>query len=252
MQAKRHSKEKRKEVRATALWQRVVVDTMEMGMTSRGGSEYAIVFVEEFSRMVMVVPVARKSDSHKALQRVMLEWALPAGTVIFSDNGTEFRGKFEELCAKHSLRHECSPAYCPQLNGIVERENKEVANMIRACLIHAFGVKDNVVCQHSLWAECCRYVEVIRNHSKHSILNDKTPLGVARGLDNDAVHDMMRRKIPAAFGEGCMATTQEQIRKRHGRGFQKFVARAVKARFLGWNEKNSSYRLLVERGNRIM
>ncbi|GJZ76306.1 pol polyprotein [Tanacetum coccineum] len=55
--------------------------------------------------------------------------------VVQSDRGGEYVAPFAELCAKHGIRHEFTAPYSPQQNGIVERKNRTMKEMVNAMLI---------------------------------------------------------------------------------------------------------------------
>jgi transposase InsO family protein len=45
---------------------------------------------------------------------------------IRSDNGSKFKNtRTEDLCDDHGIRHQFSPTYTPQSNGVVERKKIE-------------------------------------------------------------------------------------------------------------------------------
>ncbi|GJQ96280.1 retrotransposon protein, putative, ty1-copia subclass [Tanacetum coccineum] len=50
--------------------------------------------------------------------------------VVRSDRGGEYVAPFAELCAKHGIRHEFTAPYSPQQNGIAERKNRTLKEMI--------------------------------------------------------------------------------------------------------------------------
>ncbi|GJQ91822.1 retrovirus-related pol polyprotein from transposon TNT 1-94 [Tanacetum coccineum] len=55
--------------------------------------------------------------------------------VVRSDRGGEYVSPFAELCAKHGIRHEFTAPYSPQQNGIAERKNRTLKEMVNAMLI---------------------------------------------------------------------------------------------------------------------
>ncbi|GJV91215.1 protein chromatin remodeling 4 [Tanacetum coccineum] len=55
--------------------------------------------------------------------------------VVQSDRGGEYVAPFAELCAKHGIRHEFTAPYSPQQNGIAERKNRTLKEMVTAMLI---------------------------------------------------------------------------------------------------------------------
>ncbi|GJU29687.1 retrotransposon protein, putative, ty1-copia subclass [Tanacetum coccineum] len=55
--------------------------------------------------------------------------------VVQSDRGGEYVSPFPNLCAKHGIRHEFTTPYSPQQNGISERKNRTLKEMVNAMLI---------------------------------------------------------------------------------------------------------------------
>nr|GEW19254.1 zinc finger, CCHC-type [Tanacetum cinerariifolium] len=55
--------------------------------------------------------------------------------VVRSDIGGEYVSSFIELCAKHRIRHMFTAPYSPQQNGIFERKNQTLKEMVTAILI---------------------------------------------------------------------------------------------------------------------
>nr|GEV57556.1 enoyl-[acyl-carrier-protein] reductase [NADH], chloroplastic [Tanacetum cinerariifolium] len=55
--------------------------------------------------------------------------------VVRSDRGGEYVSPFAELCAKYGIRHEFIAPYSPQQNGIAERKNRTLKEMVNVMLI---------------------------------------------------------------------------------------------------------------------
>ena len=52
-----------------------------------------------------------------------------------SDNGTEFKNtRIEEFCDEHGVKHEFSPKYTPEQNGLVERKNRTLIECARSMM----------------------------------------------------------------------------------------------------------------------
>ena len=54
---------------------------------------------------------------------------------IRSDRGGEYVSPFAEICAQNGIIHECTAPYSPQQNGIAERKNRTLKEMMNAMLI---------------------------------------------------------------------------------------------------------------------
>ncbi|GJU14938.1 retrotransposon protein, putative, ty1-copia subclass [Tanacetum coccineum] len=55
--------------------------------------------------------------------------------VVRRDRGGEYVSPFAELCAQHGIRHEFTAPYSPQQNGIAERKNRTLKEMVTAMVI---------------------------------------------------------------------------------------------------------------------
>ena len=62
--------------------------------------------------------------------------------VVRSDRGGEYVSPFADRCAKHGIRHEFTAPYSPQQNGIAERKNRTLKEMVNAMLISSGLSKD--------------------------------------------------------------------------------------------------------------
>ena len=55
--------------------------------------------------------------------------------VIRSDRGGEYESLFGELCSQHGIIHQTTAPYSPQQNGVAERKNRTLKEMMNAMLI---------------------------------------------------------------------------------------------------------------------
>ncbi|GJY45659.1 retrotransposon protein, putative, ty1-copia subclass [Tanacetum coccineum] len=84
-----------------------------------------------FKLNVMVV----KNEINKMNSSAYLIESSNVWQVVRSDRGGKYVAPFAELCAKHGIRHEFTAPYSPQQNGIAERKNCTLKEMITAMLI---------------------------------------------------------------------------------------------------------------------
>jgi transposase InsO family protein len=54
--------------------------------------------------------------------------------LIFDRGGEYFSNDFSEFCAEHGIIHERTPPYSPQSNGIAERKNRTLIELVSAML----------------------------------------------------------------------------------------------------------------------
>ncbi|PLW46663.1 hypothetical protein PCASD_03685 [Puccinia coronata f. sp. avenae] len=68
-----------------------------------------------------------------------------------TDNGGEYTSKeFESYLSQSGIKHEPGPPHSPELNGVAERTNRTISNLVRSSLLHARVPK-------SFWADALRH-----------------------------------------------------------------------------------------------
>ncbi|GJX80254.1 retrovirus-related pol polyprotein from transposon TNT 1-94 [Tanacetum coccineum] len=93
------------------------------------------------ARKNLVIPVGCFKHKDEAIDKFVLyktEVENQLGKkikVVRSDRGGEYVAPFAELYAKHGIRHEFTAPYSPQQNGIAERKNRTLKEMVTAMLI---------------------------------------------------------------------------------------------------------------------
>jgi transposase InsO family protein len=117
---------------------------------SIGRSKYYLVIVDDYSRFTWVFFLQDKSQTQETLKgflrRAQNEFGLRIKK-IRSDNGTEFKNsQIEGFLEEEGIKHEfCSP-YTPQQNGVAERKNRTLLDMVRTML-------DEYKTSDRFWAE---------------------------------------------------------------------------------------------------
>jgi transposase InsO family protein len=86
------------------------------------------VIVDDYTRYTWVFFLYDKSDVHDLfksfVKRVQNEFETTIKK-IRSDNGSEFKNtRIVDLCDDLGIRHQFSPTYTPQSNGVVERKSE--------------------------------------------------------------------------------------------------------------------------------
>ena len=77
---------------------------------------------------------------------------------VQSDNGREFfGGAFGELCRKHGIKQEFTPADSPKYNGVAERALGLINDAAVAARIQATELYPNTPNYPSLWAEAASW-----------------------------------------------------------------------------------------------
>ena len=115
---------------------------------SRGGKNYFVTFVDDFSRYTKVYLVKHKNEAfgmfltYKAEVENQMNKKIKR---IRSNRGCEYV-LFNDYCVKECIIHEVIPLYSPKSNGVGERKNKTLKEMMNAMLINS-NAFDN------LWGE---------------------------------------------------------------------------------------------------
>jgi hypothetical protein len=205
-----------------------------MPVTSTGGSKYFCTFLDDYSKLSVAIPIARKSDVKEVVKDVLGRWELKTGNrivTIRSDRGGEYiDGELQKELRELHITHETTVPGTPQQNGDAERLNRVLLERTRAVLAES-GLTQN------LWAEALVTVNYARNRTPVSA-HGKTPWEMFTGQKPTVSH--MR-----VFG--CTAYIHVPKEKRN-----KLDPVSVKGVFLGYEPNTKGYRVLRERDGVIV
>jgi hypothetical protein len=193
---------------------------------SIGGSKYCLVIVDDYSRFTWVFFLQEKSQTQETLKiflrRAQNEFGLRIKN-IRSDYGTEFKNsQFEGFLEEQGIKHEFSSPYTPQQNGVVERKNRTLLDMVRTML-------DEYKTPDRFWVEAI-------NTACYSI----NRLYLHRILKK-ASYELLTGKKPnvsyfRVFGSKCF------ILIKRGRS-SKFAPKVVEGFLLGYDSNTRAYRV---------
>jgi transposase InsO family protein len=102
------------------------------------GNKYGLVIINDYSRFTWMFFLQDKSETQKVLKK-FLKWAQNKFDAkvkrIRSDNDTEFKNtQVKDYLDEEGIKHEFSPLYTPQQNGVAERKNRTLIEMARTML----------------------------------------------------------------------------------------------------------------------
>lgn len=141
--------------------------------TSESEKRYIINFIDHYSRKYWTYFLDEKSEALKTFKEFKTAVERELGELLLcllTDRGGEFKSKaFLEYCMSNRIKRQLTTAYTPQQNGVVEKKNRSVMNMVRCML---FGMKVPI----KFWPEAARYAVHILNRSPTAILGDVSPV----------------------------------------------------------------------------
>ncbi|GJT28692.1 retrovirus-related pol polyprotein from transposon TNT 1-94 [Tanacetum coccineum] len=198
---------------------------------SRGGKNYYITFIDDCSKFCYVYLINTKDEAlnmfktYKAEVENQLDKKIK---ILRSDRGGEYESNdFAEFCSTFGIVHQTTAPYTPQQNGVAERKNRTLKNMINSMLITSGA-------PHSLWGEACLAANTILNKIPHK-KSDKSPYQLWKGKQPS----YKRMKV-----WGCLAKVQIPLPKR-----TKLGPKTVDCVYLGPTKNSAAYRFLVYKSN---
>ncbi|GJR47637.1 retrovirus-related pol polyprotein from transposon TNT 1-94 [Tanacetum coccineum] len=126
---------------------------------SFSGKRYFITFIDDYSRKIWVYFLKEKSEAFEVFKKfkVMVEKTTSKFiTALRSDRGDEYVStNFMNFCEEQGIRRFLTASYSPQPNGVAERKNRIILDMVRSMLKSKHIPKE-------FWAEavqCTIYVQ---------------------------------------------------------------------------------------------
>jgi transposase InsO family protein len=193
-----------------------------------GGKQYAQIVVDVGSSWRKGYCLTHKSEAPQcieAFQRYSKEVHpdKKIGTLV-TDNGGEFvNATMGQVLEKDSTRHQTTQPYTPQQNGIAERSNRTVFDMVRTMLLSSGLPK-------CYWGEAFNTAIYVINRSPTKSLQGRTPFEVWYGRKPSLRHLRVF---------GCLAYAHVPKQKR-----SKLEAHGMKCVMLGYASTQRGYQLL--------
>lgn len=136
------------------------------------GNRYFLLLVDDFSRMMWVFMLKRKTEALDAFKKfkALVEKKTAHGIqVLRTDRGGEFCSKeFLLFCELAGIMRHYTAPYSPQQNGVVERRNRTVVAMARSLL------KERNIPAY-FWGEAVRHAVYVLNRLPTRALSMQTP-----------------------------------------------------------------------------
>lgn len=124
------------------------------------GARYFVTFIDECTRMIWIYLLKTKGEVYKAFkelhQLVKTKYKKDIHTLQSHNGGEYVNFEMENFCNRNSIRHQTSCARTPQQNGLAERRNGMILEIVRASLF-------DMTIPLKYWGEVVRSVEHIIN-----------------------------------------------------------------------------------------
>jgi len=145
--------------RSNQLAQRVHSDVCgPMQTASLGGNKYFVTFIDDYSRYAKVYLMKEKSEVLSHFKNYLL--SLPDQhrcRVLHSDQGGEYMSnEFKHFLEMKGIEQELAPAHTPEFNGVAERYNRTLMEMVR-CMLFDAGIGKG------FWGEAVLYATQLNN-----------------------------------------------------------------------------------------
>jgi transposase InsO family protein len=195
---------------------------------TRGGKKYFITFIDDCTRFCYVYLLRSKEEALDAFKLYKNEVENQLSTrikAIRSDRGGEYVAPFEQLCADSGIIHQTTTPYSPQSNGIAERKNRTLKEMMNAMLISS-GLPQN------MWGEAILSANHILNKIPHKT-KDQTPYEMWKG------HKPSYKYLKVW---GCLAKVGVPEPKK-----MRIGPITVDCIFIGYAHNSAAYRFLIHK-----
>lgn len=195
-------------------------------VASLGGKRYVLVCADAFSRYTWVEFLQAKSDAFFAFKKLYNKFRVMFAQSVVrirTDHGKEFENStFSDFCAEKGITHEFSAPKTPQQNGVAERKNRTLQEMVRV-MLYAKNLSKR------LWAEAVNTTCHIINRVYLRPGTSSTPYEILKGKKPNL-------KYFHVFGCVCyILNVKEHL--------SKFDARSDKGMFLGYALNSQAYRV---------
>ena len=207
-----------------------------LAVRSFGGSRYFITFVDEHSNWVVVYTMRNKSEAfakYKLFEKFAETHTGRKVKVLCTDRGGEYLStEFKLYLDSNGTQHQLTTAYTPQQNGVAERLNRTLIDLVRSMLSHKQVSK-------RFWAEALAISVYVSNRvTSRALPVNKTP------------HHIWMNAMPnighlCVFGSKCWYTLPKlELRK--------LDRRAREGMILGYAQSSKAHKLWDGELNKVI
>ncbi|UYV78316.1 hypothetical protein LAZ67_16000942 [Cordylochernes scorpioides] len=229
-----HSHKEEKEIMPLDL---VHADLMgPLDVLSWGGAKYVLTIIDESTRYTSVFFLKNKGETLGKVKEWIQESEKQTSRKlkrIRTDNGLEFCSKeWDTFCTSVGIVHEHTMTYTPQQNGVAERMNRTLLDLVRSSISGSGLPKAS-------WAELTYTAAYVRNRVLNNHNGESTPYELWTGNKPSLKH--LR-----AIGCQVFVHIPRQVRK------SKLERRAVKGNLVGYALRGRGYRVWIPEMKKVV
>lgn len=146
------------------IWERIAMDIVGQISECESGYKYILVVSDYATRYVITIPMADQRAETVAKHLVVeILTRFGAPQIILSDQGTNFQSKLVKyICELFNIKQTRTTPYHPQTDGLVERFNRTLCDMLHLCSDH----------HPNDWHKILPFVTMAYNSVEHSSTNE--------------------------------------------------------------------------------
>jgi transposase InsO family protein len=202
---------------------------------SNSKKRYSLCFIDDFSRKAWIYFLSEKSEAFnmfKCFKKLVENETGLSIKCLRTNRGGEFNYKdFNEFCKQHGIKRQLTAAYTPQQNGVAERKNRTVMNLVRSMLSEKKMPKN-------FWPEAVNWAIYVLNRSPTLTVKDVTPQEAWSGVKPTAEHFRVF---------GCISYAHIPDARR-----TKLTSKSLLCVLLGVSEESKAYRLYDSTSKKIV
>jgi len=208
-----------------------------MAVTGLMGERYFTTFIDESSGRIAISLLAQKADVFSRFIEYKAKVERETGKKIKSvrcDGGGEYTGNiFRRYLAENGITQRITPSYTPEHNGVAERANRTIMDMVRCMLFDSGFGKE-------FWGFAALTAVHIINRLPSSAHENKTPFEIWFGSQPSIAHLRVF---------GCIAYRHIPSQTR-----RKLDPKGQKCRMIGYREESGSrvYRVYDENTKQVL
>uniref|UniRef100_A0ACD5Z493 Uncharacterized protein n=1 Tax=Avena sativa TaxID=4498 RepID=A0ACD5Z493_AVESA len=197
----------------------------EFSTPTLGGQKvYFITFIDDYSRYGYVYLLRQKSEGFEMFKTFKAEVENQLNKkikILRTDRGGEYTsGILDDFCKEHGIVHQYTLAYTPQQNGVAERRNRTLMDMVRSMMAYS----DLPL---SFWGEALHTAVYLLNNSPSKAIN-ATPYELWKGRKPSL------RNL-AVWGCNAQIRAPSQLRT-------KLQPKSTPGIFIGYSQGSNGYR----------